>query len=155
MSDTFRYFSRLDSNNQVVENMIIDIKHCSDCNGVFDSSIGVAFLKQMKGSSTNWVESKSTVAIGDTYMKNVESAGVASTDIFIRPQPYPSWSLSTSTVQWIPPVDPPTQTDEERASDQGYEWDEDAYQADTSNPKTVGWAATTVQPGETTKDFEG
>ena len=76
MSDTFRYFSRLDSNNQVVENMIIDIKHCSDCNGVFDSSIGVAFLKQMKGSSTNWVESKSTVAIGDTYMKNVESAGV-------------------------------------------------------------------------------
>lgn len=155
MSDTIRYFSRLNINNQVMETMIIDINNCSDCDGVYDSSIGVSFLKKMKGSSTNWVESKSTVSIGDTYMKNVASAGVASTNIFIRPQPYPSWSLSTSTVQWIPPVDPPTQTDEEKASDQGYEWDEDIYQADTSNPKTVGWAATTVQPDEITKDFEG
>ena len=47
-------------------------------------------------------------------MKKCSSAGVASTNIFIKQQPYPSWTLSTSTVKWIPPVDPPTQTDEER-----------------------------------------
>ena len=34
-------------------------------------------------------------------------------DIFVEPQPYPSWTLNTSSGQYEPPVAKPTQTDAE------------------------------------------
>ena len=34
-------------------------------------------------------------------------------------------------------------TDDQIAAGSYYEWDEAGYQADTSDPKTVGWALTT------------
>jgi len=55
-------------------------------------------------------------------------------DVFYPPQRdgYDSWTISGPEWQWEPPVARP---------DDGlaYDWDEDAYQADTSDPKTAGW----------------
>lgn len=52
-------------------------------------------------------------------------------DAFIPPQPYNSWTLNETTCLWEPPIVRPEGT--------GWKWDEDAYQADTSDPKTAGW----------------
>ena len=52
-------------------------------------------------------------------------------DAFIPPQPYNSWTLNETTCLWEPPIAKPEGT--------GWKWDEDAYQADTSDPKTAGW----------------
>ena len=78
-----------------------------------------------------------------TLTANVATMGVGSTDIFIRKQPYPSWSIGVGTASWYSPISgPPDLTDSEIAAGKRYIWDEDAYNADTNSPKTVGWALT-------------
>ena len=68
---------------------------------------------------------------------NVATLGVGSTDIFIAQQPYASWTISTTAAQWEPPITQPTLTDDQIAAGSYYTWDESAYQADTSDPKTA------------------
>ena len=77
--------------------------------------------------------------IGYTYMSNVATLGVGSTDIFIAQQPYASWTVGVSTAQWYSPIPQPALTDDQIAAGSYYEWNESAYQADN----TVGWALTT------------
>ena len=52
-------------------------------------------------------------------------------NVFYPPQPYGSWTLSSDWV-WEAPIDYP---DDGNA----YIWNENAYQADTADPKTEGW----------------
>ena len=81
--------------------------------------------------------------IGATYMTNVATMGVGSTDIFIHQQPYPSWSIGVGTAQWYAPIDgPPDLTVSEQNARKSYTWDEDAYNADSGSPKTIGWVLT-------------
>jgi hypothetical protein len=80
--------------------------------------------------------------IGYTYMSNVASMGVGSTDIFIEQQPYASWGISTTAARWVPPANPgeaPALTDEEVAANKYYLWNESNYQADPS----TAWVLTT------------
>ena len=82
--------------------------------------------------------------IGYTYMSNVATLGVGSTDIFINPQPYPSWTLSTTAAQWAPPSTPgaaPALTDAQAAANKYYVWNESNYNAD---PATA-WVLTTPE----------
>ena len=44
--------------------------------------------------------------IGYTYMSNVATLGVGSTDIFISQKPYASWTFSTTVAEWEPPSNP-------------------------------------------------
>jgi hypothetical protein len=53
-------------------------------------------------------------------------------DAFYAPQPFDSWTLNTDKYIWECPIPYP--------KDGGvYNWNEDVYQADTSDPKTAGW----------------
>lgn len=52
-------------------------------------------------------------------------------DVFYPPQPYGSWTLSDDWV-WEAPIDYPDDGN-------NYIWNENAYQADTADPKTEGW----------------
>ena len=81
--------------------------------------------------------------VGMTYMSGIRTLGVASTDIFIEQQSYASWTVGINTAQWFAPIAEPVVTTTQRDNNQFYEWDEAAYQADTADPKTVGWALTT------------
>jgi hypothetical protein len=66
-------------------------------------------------------------------MSNVATLGVGSTDIFISPQPYASWTISTTAAEWVPPSIPgaaPTLTDDEVAASKYYVWNESNYQVD-------------------------
>ena len=58
-------------------------------------SIGVAFCQKLLGAETNWKQTSynsnmrgNYAGIGYTYMSNVATLGVGSTDIFISQQPY-------------------------------------------------------------------
>lgn len=90
-------------------------------------------------ATPNWFRGN-FASIGMTYMSNVATLGVASTDIFIEQQPYPSWSISTSFPAWIPPITEPSLSDDDVDNFRYYEWDESSYQADTNNPKINGWS---------------
>ena len=61
----------------------------------------------------------------------------ATNDVFYPPQPYSSWTLNTTTWLWDAPINEPSRMTENGIVE--WEWDEDAYQADTGNPKTQGW----------------
>ena len=76
-----------------------------------------------------WIETSETGAfrgnfagIGYTYMTNVSTLGVGSTDIFITQQPYPSWNIGVNTARWYPPVSLASTVTIDDAKD--YYWDE-------------------------------
>ena len=143
------HFAQLDGNNLVTQVIVVSNDDTSDSGGVETESIGVAFCQKLLGASTNWKQTSynSTIrgnyaGIGYTYMSNVATLGVGSTDIFISPQPYASWTVGVGTATWYPPSTPgaaPTLTDAQVAANKYYVWNESNYNAD---PATA-WVLTT------------
>ena len=143
------HFAQLDDNNVVTQVIVVDNSDTADNNGVESESIGVGFCQKLLGAETNWKQTSynsnmrgNYAGIGYTYMSNVATLGVGSTDIFINPQPHNSWSVGVSTATWYPPTNPgdaPALTDAEIAANKYYVWNESNYQAD---PATA-WVLTT------------
>ena len=141
------HFAQLDGNNIVTQVIVVGNDDITDINGDEVESIGIAFCQKMTGADTNWKKTSyhanlrgNYAGIGMTYMTGVRTLGVASTDIFIGQQPYPSWSIGVGTAQWYAPTGAcPEITTANMDAGKYYIWDEDAYNADTGNPKTVGW----------------
>ena len=140
------HFAQLDENNVVTQVIVVSNDDTSDSNGVETESIGVAFCKKLLGADTNWKQTSyngnmrgNYAGIGYTYMENVATLGVGSTDIFISQQPYGSWGISTTAAEWVSPLGAaPGLTTSQTAAGSYYIWDEEAYKADN----TVGWALT-------------
>ena len=143
------HFAKIDSNNVVTQVIVVSNDDTSDTNGVEVESIGVAFCQKLLGAETNWKQTSynnnirgNYAGIGYTYMTNVATLGVGSTDIFISPQPYASWTIGVGTATWYPPTNPgaaPALTDDEMAAGKYYAWNESNYQSDPS----TAWVLTT------------
>ena len=144
------HFAQLDDKNNVIQVIVVSDDDIKDPTGKEIESIGIAFCQKLLGADTNWKQTSyngnmrgNYAGIGMTYLTNVATMGVGSTDIFISKQPYPSWSIGVGTAAWYSPVgDAPTLTSSESSAGKRYIWNEAAYQADTNSPKTVGWALT-------------
>ena len=142
------HFAKLDANNIVEQVIVVSNTDTTTDAGVESESIGVAFCQKLTGTDTNWKQTSyngnmrgNYAGIGFTYMTGVRTLGVGSTDIFIDPQPYPSWSIGINTAQWYPPTPPgdaPTLTEAEILAGKSYSWNESNYQ---SNPSTA-WVLT-------------
>ena len=145
------HFAQLDENNVVTQVIVVSNDDTSDSNGVETESIGVAFCQKLLGADTNWKQTSynsnmrgNYAGIGYTYMSNVATLGVGSTDIFISQQPYASWTVGVATAAWYPPANPgeaPDLTDDEQAAGKYYVWNESNYQSD---PATA-WVLTTPE----------
>ena len=145
------HFAQLDENNVVTQVIVVSNDDTSDSNGVEVESIGVAFCQKLLGSETNWKQTSynsnmrgNYAGIGYTYMTNVATLGVGSTDVFISQQPYASWTVGVNTATWYPPANPgeaPVLTEEEVAANKYYVWNESNYQSD---PATA-WVLTTPE----------
>ena len=141
------HFAQLDSNNVVTQVIVVSNDDTSDINGTEVESIGVSFCQKLLGADTNWKQTSynnnmrgNYAGIGYTYMSNVATLGVGSTDIFISQQPHASWTVGVNTASWYSPLgDAPALTDDQMAAGSLYSWDESAYQADN----TKGWVLTT------------
>jgi hypothetical protein len=148
------HFAQLDDKNIVTQVIVLDNDDIKDNSQTEVEAIGVALCQHLVGSGTKWKQTSYTASngtgfrgnyagIGYTYMTNVETLGVACTDIFIPQQPFPSWSIGISTAEWYSPLGLfPVLTDSELSVGKRYFWDEAAYQSDTNSPKTVGWVLT-------------
>ena len=109
-------------------------------------------VNKLLGADTNWKQTSyngnirgNYAGIGYTYMENVATLGVGSTDVFISQQPYASWTISTMKQYGKHLSHAPGLTTAQIAAGSYYTWDESAYQADTSDPKTEGWVLTTPE----------
>ena len=140
-------FAQLDDNNIVINTIVVNDY---DCGGgtLENESGGVSYCKNLLGDDTNWkLSSKdatfrgNSVGMGITYMTGVRTLGVASTDIFIEQQPFPSWSIGINTATWYSPLGDDitgpgiTSTVELDNDGKSYVWDESLYQSDN----TKGW----------------
>ena len=113
------HFAKL--NNNIVENVIVVSNEiCGEPTVVFPATeqIGQTFISNTlcldgvwKQTSYNGSFRKQYAGIGYTYD--------ADADVFVAPQPYPSWSLDENH-DWQPPVPMP-----EGDEDTSYYWSED------------------------------
>ena len=143
------HFAKLDANNIVTQVIVVDNSDTTDNAGIETEAIGVGFCQKLLGAGTNWKQTSynrnmrgNYAGIGYTYMTNVATLGVGSTDIFIHQQPHASWTVGVGTAQWYPPDNPgisPNLTDAEKNAGKYYVWNESNYQ---SNPATA-WVLTT------------
>lgn len=99
------HFAKLDGSNTVVEVVVVDNVNAPDPAPSNSESAGIAYLNSV-GLSGNWVQTsyhgsfrKQYAGIGFSY----DSVN----DVFISPQPYPSWNLDDN-FDWQPPVPMPT-----------------------------------------------
>ena len=142
------HFAKLDANGIVEQVIVVADEDTTDSSGTETEAIGVAFCQKLVGAGTNWKQTSynsnmrgNYAGIGMTYMTGVRTLGVASTDIFIPTQPYPSWSIGINTANWYPPDPPgsiPALTDSEYNAGKMYIWNESNY---NSNPSTA-WVLT-------------
>ena len=145
------HFAKLDANNIVEQVIVVNNDDIKDGNGDESEAVGITFCKNIFGSDTNWKQTSYNdnfrgryAGIGMTYMTNVATLGVGSTDIFIeQAEDMPaSWGIGKTTAYWIAPLPEPTLTSDDIAAGRYYLWNEAAHQADGATPKTVGWAVT-------------
>lgn len=107
------HFAELDSNNVVLRVIVVGNDDCKDAAGNESEAVGAAFCTRLLGG--RWIQTsynhnirKQYAGIGFTYD--------ADADVFVAPQPFPSWSLDANH-DWQPPVP--------RPEGLGYFWSED------------------------------
>lgn len=121
------HFAEIGYQNEVLHVSVVRNEDILDENGNESEEVGIKFLKSIFGEATRWLQTSYNsnfryryAGIGMVY--NVEY------DVFLYPQPYPSWTLNTETYEWDPPVLEPELTEEERQTGIYYEWNEETQE---------------------------
>lgn len=96
------HFAKLDNNNVVLEVIVVNNETLDSLN---EEASGIAFLTEWSGGYSNWKQTSYNHRIRKQY------AGVgykynADADMFISPQPFPSWSLNDN-FDWEAPTPMP------------------------------------------------
>jgi hypothetical protein len=112
------HFAELDNNNIVLRVIVVNDKDTQDESGVEVEAIGKEFLTNTLGG--NWVQT----SINNKIRKRFACVGHiydSIKDVFIPPQPFPSWTLNTVTHAWDPPIQKP----EDHKHIRTWEWREE------------------------------
>ena len=106
------HFAKIDKDNVVTEVLV------AEQDFINSGKVGDSFLWVQTSYSNSF--RKQFAKIGHTYDKT--------NDVFVSPQPYPSWTLD-SNQDWQPPT--------ARPDDDEYNWNEDTKTWDESTNKAV------------------
>lgn len=108
------HFAQLDSDNLVVNIIVVSNNELQDENGTEQESKGIEFCNTLIQGT--WVQTSYNASI----RKNFAGIGYYyddSRDAFIPPKPFASWVLNENTCLWEAPVEKPDNTNI-------YIWDE-------------------------------
>lgn len=139
------HFAQLDENNIVIRVEVVNNWRMIDdtTNGEESEEVGLRYLRNQYGPDIKWVQTSYNnnfrfryACIGHFYDET--------NDVFYNQQPFPSWTLNTTTWEWEPPIQPTEEqiAEDDASVDKDIIWNEDVYQADTGEPKTQGWVLT-------------
>lgn len=108
------HFAQIDENNIVLRVIVVSDDNCAGGNYPESEIAGAYFCNKLLGGT--WKQT----SYNNNFRKRYAGIGYtfdAENDMFIAPQPYPSWTLD-SEGDWQPPVSMP---------DDGkpYQWDEE------------------------------
>jgi len=97
------HFAEIDDKNIVLRVIVVADEDCL-LGGVESEEVGASFCSSLLGG--RWVQTsynrrirKNFAGIGYSYDEQA--------DAFIPPQPFPSWSINTSSYEWQPPIPRP------------------------------------------------
>ena len=118
------HFAELDENNTVLQVIVVHNNELKGANGVEYENKGIQFCETLFGHA-NWKQT--------SYNHNIRKqfAGVGYTydpdkDVFVAPQPFPSWSLDDNS-DWQAPTPMPE-------DDNLYSWNEETQDWDLVEP---------------------
>jgi len=118
------HFAEIDSNNRVLRVLVADNADV-DANGGDQSESAAEHFKTIAPLSAHGVKWVQT-SYGSNFRNQYAGIGFTydeANDVFIAPQPYPSWTLNN--FKWEPPVSKPEADPENPVI---YIWDEDNLQ---------------------------
>ena len=129
-------FAKIGMNSKVLQVLTLDNNDMLNSDGIEDETVGQQYLeKHNNWPSQMWVQtSYNTVAgthkDGGTPLRG-NYAGIGyiwdeDNNIFYSKKPYASWVLNTTTATWHSPIGdaPDDLTDEEKAANTHYVWNE-------------------------------
>jgi hypothetical protein len=131
------HFAELDNNNKVLRVLVFDDADV-EANGGDQSESAATFCETIvpfSETGVKWVQT----SFNNNFRKQYASRGFTynpTQNVFIKPQPFSSWSLDGNN-DWQAPITYPTVTEEGDITYYIY-WNETAYQADNS----TGWETT-------------
>jgi len=110
------YFAQLDNSNIVTQVIAVNNDVIDNLPYPESNPVGIEFCQSLYGADTIWKQTSYNNNFRGTY------AGIGYTydpvlDVFIAPQPYPSWLLNSETHLWESPTPMPI-------DGQIYFWDE-------------------------------
>ena len=110
------YFAQIDSDGLVLQVISVSNNDAPDPAPTHSEPLGQAFIASL-GIEGDWRQT----SYHGSFRKQYAGPGFhydAAADVFIAPQPFPSWTLNLDTALW----EPPTPMPEEGGP---YRWDED------------------------------
>ena len=138
------HFAKLGSNSKVIQVLTLNNGDMLNADGVEDESVGQQYLERHNNwPAQMWIQTSYNTSGGkhnsgdDSKALRGNYAGVGyiwdeDNNIFYPKSPYPSWVLNTTTASWHSPIGdaPDDLTDEEKAADTYYVWNEDGQSWD-------------------------
>ena len=100
------HFAELNASSIVIRVVVIANDEITDLDGHECEEIGIERCCHLFGADTIWRQT----SYNATFRCNYAGIGFrydTDLDAFIAPQPFPSWSLNTTTCQWAAPVPMP------------------------------------------------
>ena len=141
------HFAKLGSNSKVIQVLTLDDKDMLNADGVEDETVGQQYLERHNNwPAQMWIQtsyntSGGTHKDGGTPLRG-NYAGIGYTwdednNIFYGKKPYASWVLNTTTASWHSPIGdaPDDLTDEEKAANTHYVWNEGTGAWDKTTPE--------------------
>ena len=130
------HFAKLGSNSKVIQVLTLNNGDMLNADGVEDESVGQQYLERHNNwPAQMWIQTSYNTAtgthrLGGTPLRG-NYAGIGhiwdeDNNIFYPKKPYASWVLNTTTADWHSPIGdaPDDLTDEEKAANTHYVWNE-------------------------------
>ena len=140
------HFAKLGANSKVIQVLTLNNGDMLNADGVEDETVGQQYLERHNNwPAQMWIQTSyntqgGTHKLGGTPLRgNYAGIGMIwdeDNNIFYGKSPYPSWVLNTTTASWHSPIGdaPDDLTDEEKAANTRYVWNEGTGAWDKTTP---------------------
>ena len=141
------HFAKINSEKKVLAVHVLNNSDMLDGDGVEDETVGQQYLERHNNwPAQMWIQTSyntrgGTHTLGGTPLRG-NYAGIGyiwdeDNNIFYPKKPYASWVLNTTTASWHSPIGdaPDDLTDEEKAANTHYVWNEGTGAWDKTTPE--------------------
>ena len=142
------HFAKLGSNSKVIQVLTLNNGDMLNADGVEDEAVGQQYLERHNNwPAQMWIQTSYNTRSGkhssgdDSKALRGNYAGIGAiwdedNNIFYAKKPYPSWVLNTTDARWHSPIGdaPDDLTDEEKAANTRYVWNEGTGAWDKTTP---------------------